>query len=228
MVTLYKVKIELCDFSNVARSMTDYFRIFTTCWRGWVDCRYVSEDKRDVIMMSKARRYNDLLQEVILIKKKQLALEGGEPFYEPSTYYGYFRDAHYHANAEWAAARYASDIFSMFSRYTAHKCSDIRLVPEERDEYGLKLWRMSHPEALTAAQHDLWVVTNEVTVVEPWAWPMMIGLTDGYYMKENTLRLPVLLEIQEKFMGLGYTEDKFFETQKEIWRMLQWDEAKEM
>ena len=228
MVTSYKVKIELCDFSNLARNMTDYFRIFNTSWRGWVDCRHVSEDKRDVIIMSKAQRYNDFLREVISIKEKQLALEGGKPFYEPSTYYGHFRDAHYHDNAEWAAARYASDIFSMFSRYTAHKCSDIRLVPEERDEYGLKLWRISHPEVLTAAQHDLWVVTNEVTAVEPWAWPMMIALNEAQYTAESMKNLPVVLQIQKKFLALGYTEEKFLEIQKELWKMLRWDSAKGM
>jgi hypothetical protein len=179
-------------------------------------------------MTSKARRYNDLLNEVILIKKRQLELEGGKPFYEPSTYYGDFREQYYHDNPEWAAARYASDTFSIFSRYTAHKCSEIRLIPEERGEYQLNLWRISHPEPLTKAQHDLWVLTNEVTTTDPWAWPMMIGLTDGYYMKENVLGLPVVLRIQEKFMGLGYTEEEFFETQKEIWGMLQWDQAKDM
>jgi hypothetical protein len=127
-----------------------------------------------------------------------------------------------------AASRHASTIFSKFSRYTAHKCTDIRLVPEERDEYQLKIWRISHPQPLTQPQHDLWTIINKITAIEPWAWPMMIGLEESYYTKQNIQGMPVVLEIQEKFVALEYTEEKFLEVQKELWNMLHWDTVKGM
>jgi hypothetical protein len=209
--------------------MTSYSNIFQQGWRGWSDGKYgVPDDHKKSIITSKAKCYNDLYKEAIESKKQELAVKGGQPFYEPSTYYGSYLEGFRHNNVDSAASRYASAIFSQFSRYTAHKCTDIRLVPEERDEYQMKLWRISHPQPLTEAQRQLWILINEITAVEAWAWPMMIGLGEYYYSKEKIQLLPVVLQIQEKFMALGYTEEKFLEVQKELWTLLRWDTAKGM
>ena len=203
--------------------MSAYSAYFDKHWRGWYDIRYLLPDAdRKFITGSKARCYNDLLQEAIAVKKRELAAVGGEPFYEPSTYYGSFKEAHRHANAEWAGGRYSSEHFSTFSRYRAHRCQDVRVVPEQRDAYGLKLWRISHPEPLTAAVRDLWVTINEMTVTEPWAWPMMIGV--------DSLATPVavLTAIQEKFIALGHSKEEFTEAHTALYKMLQWDSAKGM
>jgi hypothetical protein len=163
-----------------------------------------------------------LLKEAIVLKQKELQIVGGEPFYEPSTYYKSFREGHAHANAEWAASRYASQHFSRFSRYRAHRCQDLRVLPEERDEYELKLWRISHPEPLSPPVRDLWNTINEITATEPWAWPMMIGVDS------LTTLLPIVTAIQEKFMALGHTENDYTEAHSALYRMLQWDSAKGM
>ncbi len=179
------------------------------------------EKDKNFIIASEARCYNDLLGEAILMKQQELDAVGGEPFHEPSTYYGSFREAHSHGNAEWAAARYASECFSTFSRYRAHRCKDVRTLPEERNEYELRLWRISHPVPLTESQKQLWLIINEVTRTDPWAWPMMIGVM---YNSE----LPVVLFIQDKFMALGKTQEEFMKVQKELYELLQWDSAKGM
>jgi hypothetical protein len=209
--------------------MTDYSALFDMSWRGWNDCKYRTRDQNMIyITSSKAKCYNDLLHEMMEVKQKELTAVGGKPFYEPSTFYGSFQEAHYHNNVEWAAGRLASDIFNQYSRYKSHKCHDVRVIPEERGDYDLKLWRISHPEPLTGPQAQLWAVINEVTATEPWAWPMMIALDEVYYKPANIKNLPVVLQIQGKFMGLGYTEKKFLEVQNDLWKMLQWDRAKGM
>lgn len=208
--------------------MSNYSNLFNSAWRGWTDSTHTSVEDKVNITGSKATCYNELLNEITVLKKQELALKGGKPFCEPSTYYGSYLEAFQHDSPVGAASRYASTIFSKFSRYRAHICTDIRLIPEERDEYQLGIWRISHPQPLTKGQHDLWVSINEVTASEPWAWPMMIGLYEMYYTKDYIHSVPVVLQVQEKFMGLGYTEENFLETQKELWKMLQWDQAKGM
>jgi len=180
-------------------------------------------------MESKALCYNDLLKEVILVKKKELAERGGTPFYEPSTYYYKYKEGYHHANVEAAAGRTASAIFSTFHRYRGHRTLGPREIPEERNEYELKLWRISHPNSLSALETALWKLTNEVAAAEAWAWPMMIGLNEGCYTPQNIQKiLPILNSIREAFMALGYTEDEFYQTQKALWLMLRWDTAKGM
>ena len=202
--------------------MSSYSSYFDTYWRGWYDGHGVYEADKNFIIGSTAACYNDLLNEAIVLKKRELDALGGEPFYEPSTYYRSFREGHKHANPEWAATRYASDQFSRFSRYRAHRCHDLRVVPEERDEYELKLWRISHPDPLTAPVRDLGMTINEMTATEPWAWPMMIGVDS------LTSQLPVVTAIQENFMALGHTKNDFTEGHTALYKMLQWDSAKGM
>lgn len=222
-------KIEAMTRVVSHRVMEDHTEFFNYAWRGWYNRRGgVSQEDRDAITSSRAKCYNDLLNEAIKIKEAELRERGGKPFYEPSTFYGSFNPAFYHDNPEGAASRYASNIFSTFSRYTAHKCKDIRIIPEERDEYGLRLWRISHPEPLSKPVHDLWTITNQVAATEPWAWPMMIGLLENYYTQEAIQKVPVLRLIQEMYMALGYTEGEFLSNQKEIWTLLEWDQAKNM
>lgn len=208
--------------------MSDYSSWFNYAWRGWSDCRGYTEDQKNAIMNSKAKCYNDLLKEATELKKQELVLKGGNPFYEPSTYYGQYRESYHHDSPDGAAGRYASQIFSSFSRYTAHKCTDVRVIPEERGEYELKLWRISHPQPLTEPQRQLWTVINELTATEPWAWPMMIGLNETFYTKPHLESYPVLVLVRDRFMGLGYTEEEFLSVQKELWNMLRWDNAKGM
>ena len=217
----------------LVRRMPDYNQLFDENWRGWYNCGHVSEEDRAMIRESKARSYNGLLQESISIKKGELKtsqLRGNSmPFYEPSTFYGDFRPAHYHNNAEWAANRHATNIFSTFSRFRAHKCQDARVVPEERDGYDLSLWRISHPTPLKAGETALWKTINEVSETNPWAWPMAIGLPYDFYREEKIAEtIPVFSTIQEKFMELDYTREDFFDAHKPLWHMLEWDRAKSM
>jgi hypothetical protein len=201
--------------------MTDYYSYFTMHWRGWQEFGWaVYEKDRNFIIESKANCYNDLLHEAIHMKQEELDAVGGTPFHEPRTYYGSFKEAYTHANAEWAGARYASEQFSEFSRYRAHRCQDVRTLPEERSEYDLKLWRISHPDPLTNLQKQLWIIINEVARTEPWAWPMMIGVMD--------VSLPVVGMIREKFIALGNSQEEFMKTHKELYDLLQWDSAKGM
>jgi hypothetical protein len=210
--------------------MSTYLKIFNEGWRGWHDAGYQqSEVMRYVIMESKALCYNDLLKEVVEVKKKELAERGGTPFYEPSTYYYKYKEGYHHANVEAAAGRSASAIFSTFHRYRGHRTLGPREIPEERNEYELKLWRISHPNPLSPLETDLWKLTNRTAATEVWAWPMMIGLNEGYYTPEHIEKvLPMVNSIREGFIALGHTEEEFYETQKALWLMLRWDTAKGM
>ena len=200
--------------------MSNYCELFTEYWRG---CRAsLTNSDREILMSSKARSYDELYREILIRKKKELAEIGGLPFYEPSTYYGAYREAHYHADAEWASRRHASNLFPIYSYFKAHKSSDIRMMPENLNEYDLKLWMIRHPNPLTKRQKELWQIVNEVTVEEPYAWPMMIGLVEDYYRQVFIDRtLPVVGTIQKKFLEKGYTSEEFFEVQKELWKMFE-------
>ena len=207
--------------------MSKYSDIFSESWRG---CGiYISNADRQIILSSKASSYDDLYRDILKIKNKELAEIGGLPFYEPSTYYTVYREAHYHANAEWAARRHASNLFSVYSCFRAHKCTDIRILPEERSDYELKLWTILHPNPLTKRQKELWQIVNEVTSEEPYAWPMMIGLVERYYQQELIdTSLQVVGTIQKKFLEKGYTSEEFFEVQRELWKMFENESAKGM
>lgn len=219
----------MCPGVKGCTKMTDYHELFNNSWRGWFDGRgEMSYTNRLYITSSRATSYNGLLHEMIAVKRQELNGAGGNPFYEPTTFYRSISQAHYHNNVEMAAGRLATDIFSHYSRYRAHKCHDIRVLPEERDEYGLRIWRISHPEPLTGPQRQLWMTINEVAATEPWAWPMMIGLEEKYYTSKSIQSFPVLTDIMKKFLGLGYTEEKFLEVQKELWQILKWESAKGM
>jgi len=215
---------------TLAQSMPEYLKIFNEGWRGWYDTRYSAPGLiRDMIIESKALCYNDLLHEAIAVKKKELSMLGGTPFYEPSTFYGSYKEAYYHDNAEGAGSRLASEIFSKFRRYRGHRALGPRELPEERSDYELKIWRISHPNPLSEAECALWRATNEVAEIEPWAWPIMIGLLENYYTPEIVKSfLPVVEAVQDIFIEFRYTEEEFYQTQKALWSMLQWDTARGM
>ncbi len=57
---------------------------------------------------------------VSIMKQRCAALlkrVGGLPFYEPSTYYGAYKEGHYHSNVEYAGLRMASNISAVGSKY---------------------------------------------------------------------------------------------------------------
>ena len=87
------------------------------------------------IRNSKAVTYNDLLNEAIVLKKKELEERGGKPFYEPSTFYREFKEAYYHDDYQYAASRYASTHYSTYERFKKHHSKAKRLVPGPSEDH---------------------------------------------------------------------------------------------
>ena len=200
--------------------MEDYSEIFNNHWRGrdFIKPWHVS-----IIQNSHAKSFRELCGECEIIMRESLS--NGNKFYEPSTYYGSFRPAHTHEDVEWAARRLTSEIFSSYSRYLGHKCKDIRPLPEEMSEYDLKIWCISHPHPLTESVRQLWKLTNKMAAIEPWAWPIIIGLEGTQYMPDK-MNMDVFKGIMEMFFDLGYTEDDFFKAHSELWNLFNWVSAK--
>jgi len=173
--------------------MALYENIFKSSWRGFYDGRYITEQvDKNFIQASKAVSYNDLLHEAIALKKAELDARGGKPFNEPSTFYGSYKEAHTHSDYEWAASRYASNIYSTYYRF------------QKEGEKGAK----TAPDNLPDSVGKLWTLINEASEKEPWAWPMM-QLDEVWYSDKYIGELPVLQAIKNSYISLGYTEDAF-------------------
>ena len=205
-------------------TMAEYLQLFQNNWRGSHFLKNNSD--KEFIQRSTARSFEQLYKECLVEKKTEL--QSGKEFYEPSTYYGGFKEAHYHKNAEWAARRQASELFSMFSQYRGHLSQDVRPLPEDMEDYERKIWNINHPEPLTEPVRQLWDLINKEVVSEPWAWPIMIGLYETMYAPDriNTTDDFPVKNLLEKFVALGYTEKHFFDTHKILWKMFMWDRAK--
>ena len=207
--------------------MGDYAKLFQTQWRGWSNSRSTtSYEEQMIIIESKANSYDEFVAEFRKKNEALLAEVGGKPFYEPSTYYYNYKEAHRHNNPHHAAMRQASNLLSKLSRYRAHRAQGPRTIPEERDEYELKLWRISHPTPLTPLEKDLWATINQVSATEPWAWPMMIGLYREYNKPQWSECVPVTQDVKKVFCALGYSEEEFAATQTALWLMLEWDSSR--
>lgn len=192
--------------------MEDYATIFDDYWRGR---DFANSWHVHIIQNSRAKSFRELCEECKVIKREQLERVGN--VYTQRTYDVY--------DIEWEARRLASDVFGSFSRYVGHKCKDIRPLPEEMSEYDLKLWRISHPEPVTEPVRQLWDITNKVAAIEPWAWPMMIGLDAAQYMPDM-MDKGVFKMIMNRFMEIGYTEDDFFKTHAVLWKLFDWVSGK--
>ena len=185
----------------------NYEVLFNDFWRGFYNCRVNSYADIEFIRASKAVTYNDLLNETIVLKKAELEKVGGKPFYEPSTYYRTFREAEYHDKYEWAAARYASGLYSLYYRFQNHSKKDQRPLPNYLEEPVKKLW----------------TIINEVSVIEPWAWPMTQIYNDlniDIYTKNK--QIPVIVQIYEKYVALGFTEEEFLSSLQKIRELLKY------
>ena len=186
--------------------MAHYENIFRSSWRGFYDGRYAIEQAdKNFIQASRAVSYNDLLQEAVKLKKAELEKRGGQPFNEPSTYYGSFREAHTHSNYEWAASRYASNLYSTYYRY------------QKEGEKGQK----TAPDGLPESVSQLWTLINETSNKEPWAWPMM-QLYDTWYADKFIKELQVIQGIKDSYMALGHTEDTFKNALIEVRGLIRW------
>lgn len=165
----------------------------------------MSETDKNFIQASRAVSYNDLLQEAIKLKKAKLDAVGGQPFREPSTFYGSYREAHSHSNYEWAASRYASGLYSIYFRY------------QKEGEKGKK----TAPDGLPDSVSQLWTLINEASEKEPWTWPM-IQLYDTWYSDKYIRELQVLQGIKDSYMALGHTEHTFKNALIEIRDLIRW------
>ena len=180
----------------------NYESHFINSWRGFYDTKYsLSSIDMNFMRNSKAVTYNDLLNEAIILKKKELDERGGKPFYEPSTFYSEFREAHNHNDYRYAASRYASTHYSTYERFQKHRSKGQRPVPNDLDEPVKKLWTM----------------INDSVELEPWIWPMT-QLHDGWYTANyiQSGQLQVIRNIYEGFIGLGFTEEQFFASLQKI------------
>jgi hypothetical protein len=173
--------------------MTNYENIFKSSWRGFYDMRYrMKQADMNFIQASKAVSYNDLLQEAIALKRAELDLMGGQPFNEPSTFYGSYKEAHTHSDYQWAAARYASDLYSTYYRFQKEGGKGVKTAPDNLPE------SVGH----------LWTLINEASEKEPWAWPMM-QLDDVWYSDKYIGELPVLQAIKDSYITMGHTDYDF-------------------
>lgn len=183
-----------------------YQNIFKDSWRGFYDGRYRTEQAdKNFIQASKAVSYNDLLNEAKVLKRVELEKVGGKPFYEPSTFYGSFKEAHNHSDYDWAAARYASGLYSLYYRFQKEGEKGIRVAPDN----------------LPKSVGQLWTLINEKSEKEPWTWPMM-QLHDGWYADKFIGEIPVLQTIKDYYIALGYTEDEFKNALIEVRGLIRW------
>jgi hypothetical protein len=181
----------------------NYDDIFKISWRGLYDGRYgMSESDMNFIRASKAVTYNDLYNEAIILKKNELQRGGTPlPFYEPSTFYGSYREAHRHDDYKHAASRYASNLYSTYSRFQKHSAKGERPVPSP----------------ITEPVKELWIMINKKSELEPWAWPMT-QLHDGWYTNEyiQAGQIPVIRNIYEAYIASGFTQENFFASLQKI------------
>jgi hypothetical protein len=178
----------------------NYESLFINSWRGFYDTKYsLSSTDMNFIRASKAVTYNDLLNEAIILKKNEL--QRGGLFREPSTFYGSYREAHNHDDYEHAASRYASNLYGTYSRFQKHLSKAQRPIPDGLDKAVNKLWKM----------------INDSVELEPWVWPMT-QLDDGWYTSKyiQSGQMPVIRNIYEGFIGLGFTEQEFFTSLQKI------------
>ena len=176
----------------------NYEGLFKSSWRGFYDGHYgMNESDMNFIRASKAVTYNDLYNEAVILKKEELK-KGGTPFYEPSTFYGSYREAHSHADYKHAASRYASNLYSTYSRFQKHSAKGQRPVPS----------------ATTEPVKELWNMINKSVELEPWTWPIM-QLHDDWYTYEyiQSNQIPVIRGIYEAYIAAGFT-DFFVSLQK--------------
>ena len=186
--------------------MSNYESIFKDYWRGFYDGRYsISESDKNFIQASKAVSYNDLLNEAKVLKKAELEKIGGQPFHEPSTFYGSYREAHSHSDYDWAASRYASGLYSLYYRFQKEGDKAFKEVPP------------NIPESVK----QLWTLINEASEKESWTWPMM-QLHDGWYADRFIVNLPLLQDIKNSYIALGYSEDEFKNVFIEIRGLIRW------
>ena len=186
--------------------MANYENVFRSSWRGFYDGRYgISDPDKNFIQASKAVSYNDLLNEAIALKKAELELRGGQPFNEPSTFYGSYKEAHSHSDYQWAASRYASGLYSIYYRF------------QKEGEKGQK----TAPDGLPNSVSQLWTLINEASKTEPWTWPMM-QLYDTWYSDKFIRELTVVQAIKDSYIALGNTEDTFKNSLIEIRDLIRW------
>ena len=195
------IKLKVFALRNPAMNYED---IFKSSWRGFYDGRNgLSSTDMNFIRASKAVTYNDLYNEAIILKKNELEQRGGAPlpFYEPSTFYGSYREAHNHDNYQHAASRYASNLYAIYCRFQKHSAKGQRPVLDGLDEPVRKLWQM---------------INNSVEL-EPWAWPMT-QLHDGWYTSKyiQSGQMPVIRNIYEGFIACGFTQEEFFTSLQKI------------
>jgi hypothetical protein len=98
----------------------------------WLDMRGLQPSERTLIETPDATCYNDLYRACVSAKKKELELanRGGmaDPFLEPSTFYGSFKDAHYHSDYTHAGSRLASSLHCYFFDYLNVKQPTLRFL----------------------------------------------------------------------------------------------------
>ena len=105
----------------------------------WFQQKGLSASQRALIETPGAKCYNDLYNACVALKKKELDDGGTEnPFYEPSTFYGSFREAHYHDNYTHAGSRLASSLSCYFHEYIDIRIPTLRTLrdPSKYPEYA--------------------------------------------------------------------------------------------
>jgi len=174
----------------------NYETLFNNSWRGFYG---LSSTEKDFIRLSKAVTYNDFLNEAIILKKLELGKLGGTPFREPSTFYGSFQDSYNHDDYRDAAARYASTHYWSYRQFKNDLVKDQKPIPKGLEDPEVKLW----------------TIINESSELEPWAWPM-VQLCDRFYNSIQSNELPIIHNIFNKYIELGFTEEEFLKSINKI------------
>ena len=161
----------------------------------WFTMKGLSHDQRILIQTPGAKYYNDLYNACVKAKKKEY--DDGttkNPFYEPSTFYGSFKEAHYHNNYTHAGSRLASSLSCYFHEYLNAKRPTLRFLrqPSTYPEYSEMI------KAVNLAGGNAWLFI--ITVSEA---------TIPYYSMHDPAYHAILAKYPK-------TEDEFLKNYKEF------------
>jgi len=177
----------------------------------WFRHKGLSQDQQNLIQTPGAKYYNDLYNACVKAKKKEY--DDGttkNPFYEPSTFYGSFKEAHYHNNYTHAGSRLASSLSCYFHEYLNAKRPTLRFLrePSKYPEYSEMI------KAVNLAGGNAWLFI--ITVSEA---------TIPYYSMHDTAYHAILAKYpktEDEFLK-NYIEFRELVNQSFKWFVRPWD-----
>jgi hypothetical protein len=191
----------------------DFDRYMDVLLDRWVWMTGLSDADITLIETPGATCYTDLYNACVAAKKVELDnSKTKDPFYEPSTFYGSFLEAHYHSDYTLAGSRLASRLSSYFLDYLNIKKPTLRTIWEsiktiDPTEFSEMIY------AVNSAGGHAWLF---VTVVDPYRIPE--------YSKYSTAYADILANYSKSEAEFLAEYPAFYSTVNKtyLWRISDW------